>query len=133
MNEQKRPELQVPRMGARSLAHEEQPWIEGETVSANPTPEDNTQPQTPSDDDATVGGMQTSDATRNSFDATGTESLGYDSPPLASSDIANTDVAGYDHSKPYYGPGGGGPNRELERSEGATTPQRDIKQDKPLN
>jgi hypothetical protein len=132
MSKQQQP-LQAPKMPTQHLAHEEQPWIEGTTVSASPEPAVSAQPHTPGDDDAVVGGVQTSDATRNNFDASGTESLGYDSPPLASSDIANTDVAGYDHSRPYYGPGGGGPNRELERSEGAATPQRDVKQDRPLN
>lgn len=119
------PELKKRVGSAKTLAHEEQPWIEGTTTQATPDATD----EQPADGEE-VGGKQPSTAQNASTEETGTAALGYDSPPITSSDISNTEVAGYDHAKPYYPPGGGG--KELERSKDGKTPQRDL-QDKPVN
>ena len=68
----------------------------------------------PASDDRT---FVTSEAPNASFaSGAGEAALGFDSPPITSSYLSNTDVDGPDQGRPYFPPGGA-PDRDRDGSE----------------
>ncbi|MCU0490956.1 MAG: hypothetical protein MUD01_05190 [Chloroflexaceae bacterium] len=63
--------------------------------------------------------QQTSTAPNNSWNTgAGEAALGFDSPPITSSDISNPETEGVEHLEPYYPPGGapdGGMRRRYDK------------------
>lgn len=58
-------------------------------------------------DQAEYGGKQRSTAPDTSFaTGAGQGTVGYDSPPVGSQTLGNTDVQGPEHADPYFPPGG---------------------------
>lgn len=71
----------------------------------NETPQANTGLQ--SDTSPEQGGRQRSTAPDASFSTgAGEGALGYDSPPIGSQTLGNTDVEGVHHADPIFPPGG---------------------------
>ncbi len=59
------------------------------------------------EDQSEFGGRQRSTAPNTSFGTgAGEGAVGYDSPPVGSQWLGNTEVAGVEHADPYFPPGG---------------------------
>lgn len=110
----------LPQQPVQRSGQDDKPWINAEDLADQSSPLQSGPVE--------FGGQQPSTAPGVAHASAGADDLGYDSPPVTSSDISNTEVAGYDHMTPVYPPGGGGD--ELEDSASAETPQRD-KNDRP--
>ncbi len=72
-------------------------------INATPQAETELRPT----DQSEFGGKQTSSATNASFaTGAGEGAVGYDSPPVGSQWLGNTEVDGAEHADPYFAPGG---------------------------